>query len=432
MEQTVIRVEGLFKSYRIGEIGTGTLSRDLERWFARIRGKEDPFMRLDEARDRRVTGSNVVWSLRDVSFNVNRGEAVGVIGRNGAGKSTLLKIISRVTAPTHGSITGRGRIASLLEVGTGFHPELTGRENIYLNGTILGMKKREIDRKLDEIIDFSGVELYIDTPVKRYSSGMGVRLAFSVAAHLDSEVLIVDEVLAVGDAQFQRRCLGKMQHASSNQGRTVLFVSHQLGMINTLCQRCIHLEAGRVQADGPTQEVVRGYMNSLAATSKDFHNDMTIPRSDGLPAQVTRLRLVDENGVPRNEFDVFEKKYLEAEFIVEEDGLSFVFFYNLARNQEVLICSHENDLDASRFDIRKKGVYTYRISIPSILKAGTYSFESIGIMMPNQGPVHKLENVLEFNLEELSFDPSLTGFSSKRGGYILADSDYRVVSFQPN
>jgi lipopolysaccharide transport system ATP-binding protein len=221
----VIKVENLSKAYQLGEIGTGTLSRDLERYWARLRGKEDPFLKIGEVNDRAKKGeSDVVWSLKDLDFEIEQGDAVGIIGRNGAGKSTLLKILSRVTAPTTGSVKVKGRIASLLEVGTGFHPELSGRENIYLNGAILGMRKAEIKRNFDEIVDFSGVERYIDTPVKRYSSGMYVRLAFAVAAHLESEILIVDEVLAVGDAEFQKKCLGKMGEVSKGEGRTVLFV----------------------------------------------------------------------------------------------------------------------------------------------------------------------------------------------------------------
>ncbi|MGN6477019.1 MAG: ABC transporter ATP-binding protein, partial [Flavipsychrobacter sp.] len=218
---TAIKVEDLSKVYHLGEIGTGTLSRDIERWWALLRGKEDPFLKLGESNDRTKKGeSNIVYSLKDISFDIQQGDAVGVIGRNGAGKSTLLKILSRVTSPTKGNIYVKGRIASLLEVGTGFHPELTGRENIYLNGTILGMRKKEIDRRLDEIIDFSGIERYIDTPVKRYSSGMYVRLAFAVAAHLDPEILIIDEVLAVGDNEFQKKCLGKMSEVAQG-GRTI-------------------------------------------------------------------------------------------------------------------------------------------------------------------------------------------------------------------
>src|SRR5580704_8865232 len=231
MDSSVINVEHLSKQYRLGEVSTGTLSHDINRWWYKIRGKENPYLKIGDANDRSQKGtSEYVWALKEVGFEMKRGELLGFIGRNGAGKSTLLKILSRTTAPTTGSVKVKGRIASLLEVGTGFHPELTGRENIYLNGSILGMRKKEIDRKLDEIIDFSGVEKYIDTPVKRYSSGMYVRLAFAVAANLESEVLIVDEVLAVGDTEFQKKCLGKMKDVSG-QGRTVLFVSHNLAAI---------------------------------------------------------------------------------------------------------------------------------------------------------------------------------------------------------
>jgi len=237
MGNTAIKVENLSKIYRLGEIGTGTISRDMERWFkTKVLKQEDPFLKIGETNDRADKGtSDIVYSLRDINFEIEQGDAVGIIGRNGAGKSTLLKILSRVTTPTTGRINIKGRVASLLEVGTGFHPELTGRENIYLNGAILGMRKREIDRKLDEIIDFSGVERYIDTPVKRYSSGMYVRLAFAVAAHLESEILIVDEVLAVGDAEFQKKCLGKMGEVSKGEGRTVLFVSHNMAAVQSLC-----------------------------------------------------------------------------------------------------------------------------------------------------------------------------------------------------
>lgn len=221
VNNVVIKAENLSKAYQLGDFGTGTISRDFERYWMRLRGKEDPILKIGETNDRSIKGeSNVVWSLKDINFEINQGDAVGIIGRNGAGKSTLLKILSRVTAPTTGSVKLKGRIASLLEVGTGFHPELSGRENIYLNGAILGMRKAEIKRKFDEILDFSGVERYIDTPVKRYSSGMYVRLAFAVAAHLESEILIVDEVLAVGDAEFQKKCLGKMSEVS--KGETVL------------------------------------------------------------------------------------------------------------------------------------------------------------------------------------------------------------------
>jgi len=265
MSQTAIKVENLSKIYRLGEIGTGTISRDMERWFkTRILKQDDPFLKIGETNDRANKGaSDIVYSLQDINFEINQGDAVGIIGRNGAGKSTLLKILSRVTTPTTGKINIKGRVASLLEVGTGFHPELTGRENIYLNGAILGMRKREIDRKLDEIIDFSGVERYIDTPVKRYSSGMYVRLAFAVAAHLESEILIVDEVLAVGDAEFQKKCLGKMGEVSKGEGRTVLFVSHNMGSIREICDNGLLLVNGQISDSGLLKTVIDGYQNNL-------------------------------------------------------------------------------------------------------------------------------------------------------------------------
>jgi lipopolysaccharide transport system ATP-binding protein len=258
---TVIKVENLGKQYRLGEVGTGTLSHDLNRWMAKIRGKEDPFSKVGEANDRTKKGeSDYVWALRDVNFEVQAGEVLGIIGRNGAGKSTLLKILSKVTKPTTGQIKTRGRIASLLEVGTGFHPEMTGRENTFLNGAIMGMTKAEVKSKFDEIVDFAGVERYIDTPVKRYSSGMYVRLAFAVAAHLEPEILVVDEVLAVGDAEFQKKCLGKMKDVSVNDGRTVLFVSHNMGAVQALCTKSILMANGRVTFAGSQTEGVTRYL----------------------------------------------------------------------------------------------------------------------------------------------------------------------------
>lgn len=272
-----IRVENLSKAYQIGQIGTGTISRDIERWFVtKILGREDPFLKLGQVNDRTTKGdTDIVWSLKDINLEIRQGDAVGIIGRNGAGKSTLLKLLSRVTAPTTGKIKIKGRVASLLEVGTGFHPELTGRENIYLNGSILGMRKREIDRKLEEIVDFSGVERYVDTPVKRYSSGMSVRLAFAVAANLESEILIVDEVLAVGDAEFQKKCLGKMNEVSSKEGRTILFVSHNMGAVHALCERGILIDSGLVQLDTSATECIGEYSKrtSLQILDEGNRND---------------------------------------------------------------------------------------------------------------------------------------------------------------
>jgi lipopolysaccharide transport system ATP-binding protein len=294
----VIRVENLSKQYRLGQVGTGTLSDDLTRIWYRLRGKEDPFLKIGQVNDRSkkaqkaettersglfsrlsplasrlYTSPDLVWALKDIHFEVQEGEVLGIIGRNGAGKSTLLKILARVTNPSTGEVKIRGRIASLLEVGTGFHPDLTGRENIYLNGAILGMRKYEITRKLDEIIEFSGCERYIDTPVKRYSSGMYVRLAFAVAAHLEPEILIVDEVLAVGDAEFQKKCLGKMKDVAKG-GRTVLFVSHNLDAIENLCSRAILLRQATLAEDGPVEDVLNEYIHHLPVQNRAIY-DMT-------------------------------------------------------------------------------------------------------------------------------------------------------------
>ncbi|MBE2289170.1 MAG: ABC transporter ATP-binding protein [Chitinophagaceae bacterium] len=257
----VIKAENISKQYRLGEIGTGMLSHDLKRWWALARGKEDPFLKVGVENDRtRKANSEYAWALKDINFEIKRGDTLGIIGKNGAGKSTLLKLLSRVTGPTTGQIKIKGRIASLLEVGTGFNPELSGRDNIYMNGTILGMTKKEIGRKFDEIVDFSGIEMYIDTPVKRYSSGMYVRLAFGVAAHLEPEILIVDEVLAVGDAEFQKKCLGKMGDVASH-GRTVIFVSHNMQAVQSLCKSAMYMKSGRVMEVGPTDVVINNYLN---------------------------------------------------------------------------------------------------------------------------------------------------------------------------
>lgn len=258
-----LKAENISKQYRLGQVGTGTLSHDLNRFWHKVRGKEDPYLKIGEANDRTSKGSSdYVWSLRDINFEIEQGDAVGIIGRNGAGKSTLLKLLSKVTKPSTGSIHTKGRIASLLEVGTGFHPEMTGRENVFLNGAILGMTRKEITRKFDEIVAFSGVERYIDTPVKRYSSGMYVRLAFAVAAHLESEILIVDEVLAVGDADFQKKCLSKMSQVTKGEGRTILFVSHNMAAIKTLCTKGILLDTGKVAYQGNIDETVLRYLGN--------------------------------------------------------------------------------------------------------------------------------------------------------------------------
>lgn len=278
MKDIAIEFDHVSKQYRLGVIGTGTLSHDLNRWWAKIRGKEDPYLKVGEVNDRtQKADSDFVWALKDINFKIEQGDVLGIIGKNGAGKSTLLKLLSRVTAPTTGFIRAKGRIASLLEVGTGFHPEMTGRENIYMNGSIMGMTKVEITRKLDEIVSFAGVEKYIDTPVKRYSSGMTVRLGFAIAAHLEPEILVVDEVLAVGDAEFQKKAIGKMQDISHGGGRTVLFVSHNMAAIRNLCRNGIVLKNGQMNFTGTAGECVDHYMQ-LSEEAEDYVSLADAPR----------------------------------------------------------------------------------------------------------------------------------------------------------
>jgi lipopolysaccharide transport system ATP-binding protein len=343
---TVISVENVSKQYRLGEIGTGSIAHDVNRWWHRIRGKEDPYLKIGQVNDRArkaetrspeagteaggaggggaprsaehsrlaAASADYAWALRDVSFEVRQGEVLGIIGRNGAGKSTLLKILSRVTRPTTGEIRVKGRIASLLEVGTGFHPELTGRENIFLNGAILGMRKTEIIRKFDEIVDFSGCARYIDTPVKRYSSGMYVRLAFAVAAHLEPEILIVDEVLAVGDAEFQKKCLGKMKDVAG-EGRTVLFVSHNMAAVYNLCGRGLFLKFGMIAADARIGEVMRQYMTD--ARTELLKGSLGSYRNRGNAVRITKAEMLVD-GVPSRTI----ASGFKCEFVLHYETLS--------------------------------------------------------------------------------------------------------------
>lgn len=320
MSDTAIKVENLGKLYRLGEVGTGTISHDLNRWWAKLRGKEDPFAKIGEANDRTSKGtSDYVWALKDVSFEIKKGQAVGIIGRNGAGKSTLLKILSKVTQPTEGRIKIRGRIASLLEVGTGFHPEMTGRENIFQNGAILGMTKAEIKSKFDEIVDFAGVERYIDTPVKRYSSGMYVRLAFAVAAFLEPEILIVDEVLAVGDAEFQKKCLGRMNDVSKNDGRTVLFVSHNMAAISNLCDTSVFMRNGTLQSMGLTASVIDEYISYGKENSGEIKADQINYTRQCSKAHFDSIRIISKGEVTTS-IDISEDVIVEIDYIVTVDN----------------------------------------------------------------------------------------------------------------
>lgn len=339
-----IKIEGVSKIYRLGEIGTGTVSHDLERWFKmKILGKEDPFLKIGETNNRAKKGeSNIVYSLHDINLEINQGDTVGVIGRNGAGKSTLLKILSRVTSPSTGSIKIKGRVASLLEVGTGFHPELTGLENIYLNGAILGMRKKEITRKLDEIVDFSGVERYLETPVKRYSSGMYVRLAFAVAAHLESEILIVDEVLAVGDAEFQKKCIGKMDDISKGQGRTILFVSHNMNSIQNLCKKGVLLSHGEVACTGSVNDVIKQY--SAQSTENLSCSFRVAKLDDNKDVQLVEAVIQNTKKLEAEYFDISDQIFIKTKIFCKKI-VPTLFGYITVKNiyGEIMIESDTHD-----------------------------------------------------------------------------------------
>ncbi|RBA29124.1 ABC transporter ATP-binding protein [Flavobacterium tibetense] len=398
----ILKAENISKQYRLGVVGTGTLSHDVNRWWHKVRGKEDPYLKVGEANDRTTKGtSEYVWALQDINFEVERGEVLGIIGKNGAGKSTLLKILSKVTAPTTGSIKTRGRIASLLEVGTGFHPELTGRENVYLNGAILGMTKKEITAKLDEIIAFSGCERYIDTPTKRYSSGMTVRLAFAVAAFLEPEILVVDEVLAVGDAEFQKKAIGKMQDISKGDGRTVLFVSHNMSTINSLCKNSIMLENGRIFKTGPTSEIIPYYLSS---SQSEAMISMVIYENDNLKKlQIVEAKLIDNSGelisdgIVSTSQDFFFEVVYNFKEVMPKCHLTYIIKNSLG---EVVLFVDRTDFYKEYFVAEAK-TYKSVIKIQNpLLKPGVY-YVSLGLADQYSNLNDHKFDVLKFKIEDL-------------------------------
>ncbi len=363
---TVIKVESISKQYRLGEVGTGTLSHDLNRWWARMRGKEDPFAKVGDINDRSSKGtSEFVWALKDINFEVKQGEILGIIGRNGAGKSTLLKILSKVTKPTSGRIHTKGRIASLLEIGTGFHPEMTGRENIFLNGAIMGMSRLEIRQKFDEIVVFAGVERYIDTPVKRYSSGMYVRLAFAVAAFLEPEILIVDEVLAVGDAEFQKKCIGRMKEVSENDGRAILFVSHDMNAISNLTTNCVLLHNGKISFQGDTKNVINQYINSSKVVDQIY-----VLQNTKVTPHIKKVQL--KTSLPNNIHECTESMSFEfvlySSYTIKNACFSFQIVDAKGRNYV-----HQWIFDSEIPYFREAGYYCLKCYIPSLkLYMGKY------------------------------------------------------------
>jgi lipopolysaccharide transport system ATP-binding protein len=371
----VVRVENVSKAYQLGQINTGTLSNDLKRWYARKRGKEDPFLMVGEENDRTTKGnSDIVWSLKDITFDINEGDSLGIVGRNGAGKSTLLKLLSQITTPTQGRIKIKGKIASLLEVGTGFHPELSGRENIFLNGAILGMRKAEIKSKFDEIVDFAGVERYIDTPVKRYSSGMYVRLAFAVAAHLESEILIVDEVLAVGDTEFQKKCMGKMSQLGRDSGRTIIFVSHNMVAIKQLCNTCIYLQNGKIVGNSDTQSIISQYLTS---NNPALETDGIIPPSLSLhgtgEARFKKLYPVDDNGKPCSEFYFGDSinVIIQLESYTNLENISMAIYLLNSYGERVCMATADQYYKPINLEA---GLFEMKVSFKEVIMPGEYSF----------------------------------------------------------
>lgn len=424
MTKLAIKAENISKQYRLGEVGTGTLSHDLNRFWSKVRGKEDPYLKIGEANDRTSKGSSdYVWSLRDINFEIEQGDAVGIIGRNGAGKSTLLKLLSKVTKPTTGSFKVNGRIASLLEVGTGFNPEMTGRENIYLNGAILGMRRAEITRKFDEIVAFSGVERYIDTPVKRYSSGMYVRLAFAVAAHLESEILIVDEVLAVGDAEFQKKCLGKMGDVSKGEGRTVLFVSHNMGAIKSLCNSGIFLENGKLKLAGEVSNIIDLYQSSHGLTEtveKEFVN------KENYPVFIKKVELLVNGEKALNSLVDFRDLlnfniYVTVSEIVKNRGI--VIHCN--DNQERLFQAFDISVHPEHFDGRELGEYMLQVVFQhSFLREGNYTFDfEVGHF--GVGPEQLEKDAIGVQVEVLSRNPRFEAATKNRPNKIYIEPKWK-------
>jgi len=365
------------------------------------------------------------WALKQVSFEIRRGEVVGIIGRNGAGKSTLLKILSRITEPTRGRIRITGRVASLLEVGTGFHPELTGRENIFLNGAILGMSRAEIKRKFDEIVAFAEVEQFLDTPVKRYSNGMYVRLAFAVAAHLEPEILIVDEVLAVGDLEFQKKCLGKMESVAHREGRTVLFVSHNMGSVLSLCSRGIVLKKGQVIGDAPVQEACALYVNSVTAGSGRWVEFASRP---GAAFSFLELKLLGPSGSDSEELDVFDPMTLSMRYQVHRRLSGVVVGFSIRRDGILLFNSFDSDENPAVLAGREPGVYEAAVELPrGLLAAGRYTVSAMA-SVPAMDNLDDKPDALSFELEERSDNLARMSYFKNRGTMLIMPIKWSVQS----
>jgi lipopolysaccharide transport system ATP-binding protein len=426
-KEPIIKVENISKQYRLGTVGTGTLSHDLNRWWHNVRGKEDPYLKVGDVNDRASSdgSSDYVWALKDINFEVQPGEILGIIGKNGAGKSTLLKLLSRVTAPSTGKITCHGRIASLLEVGTGFHPELSGRENIYLNGAILGMTKKEITAKFDEIVDFAGCGKYIETPVKRYSSGMYVRLAFAVAAHLEPDILVVDEVLAVGDAEFQKKAIGKMQEVSQNKGRTVLFVSHNMGAVRNLCTRAIILKNGIQYYSGSTESAIQKYLS--VENSDNQITNAQFEQDNNKIAQIIECKILNSSGDECSNFDCFDDVVFDVTFKINSSIGGTALVLDILKDSTPYIKSFDTDNDENLLLSRKEGIHNAKITLKTPLKKGRYDV-SFSLVSLKKEYFDSVQNIFSFYIDENSFDPTFKSFSSDRNGLIIPEIEYKYIS----
>ena len=420
MSDISIKFENVSKQYRLGKIGTGTISHDLNRWWAKIRGKEDPYLKIGQVNDRSLKAtSKYVWALKGFDYEVKQGEVLGIIGKNGAGKSTLLKILSRVTSPTTGMITARGRIASLLEVGTGFHPEMTGRENIYMNGSIMGMTKKEITSKFDEIVDFAGTEKYIDTPVKRYSSGMTVRLGFAIAAHLEPEILVVDEVLAVGDAEFQKKALGKMQEVSSDKGRTVLFVSHNMPAVKSLCTKGILLKNGEIDFVGSAEETVDKYLIPEHIEIMGGHIPRDFPERLNLGYAFFRtIRIKNELGIVRNSFYFREKLIIETELEVFKDIKDALISMQIATPLGIIILFKDTALEFPNGQFLNTGLHKFSMPVHLHLLPGNYCL-FLSVSHSDGTTIDWLQRIYDFTIEKVAVKKNEEYRWTKSWGYVL-------------
>jgi lipopolysaccharide transport system ATP-binding protein len=427
MSDTVIEIDNLSKKYRLGVLATGTLRHDFDRWWHRVRGKPDPYTKIGLVQKSEVTSDpsladDEMWALKDVSLEIKQGEIVGIIGRNGAGKSTLLKILSRVTAPTSGEVRVKGRIASLLEVGTGFHPELTGCENVYLNGAILGMTKKEIDRRFDEIVAFAEIDKFIDTPVKRYSSGMYMRLAFAVAAHLEPEILIVDEVLAVGDAAFQKKCLGKLGDVAE-AGRTVLFVSHSMSAIARLCDWALLVDHGRIVDQGNTQNVIEKYLSQ--ENGKTCH--VKLPPDASRKMRLREITVLNSHGIPSSQVEMAKPFRVRVSYDVNRKLESaYVICYFLTPDGSTIFGTGDSDCNPERLGMREPGHYSADFEVPAFLLGEGHYTIGINLAIPFGEIFDRHPNVVSFEVVDLR-SGSHHGVLRRRPGILAVRLSWRYA-----